>query len=55
MHEIYSRLGVLSGGVLTSGVGLDGPVMGKVLPEDLVVLDAGTDGLSAVENGLVKT
>ena len=45
MRKSYSGLGVLSAGVLTSVVGLDGPVIGKVLPKDLVVLDAGTDGL----------
>ena len=38
MHESYSGLGVLSAGVLTSVVGLDGPVIGTVLPVDLVVL-----------------
>ena len=27
-----------------SVVGLDGPVIGTVLPEDLVVLEAGSDG-----------
>ena len=50
--KVYSGLGVLSGGMLTSVlgvgcplVGLDGPVIGMGLPEDLVVLEAGTDGL----------
>ena len=40
-------LDVLSGGMLASlasVVGLDGPVIRTVLPEDLVVLEAGSDG-----------
>ena len=49
--KAYSGLGVLSGSMLKSVlglgcplVGLDGPVIGISLPEDLVVLEAGTDG-----------
>ena len=49
--KVYSGLGVLSSGMLTSVlglgcplVGLDGPVVCVGLPEDLVVLEAGTDG-----------
>ena len=49
--KVYSGLGVLSGSMLTSVlglgcplVGLDGPVICINLPEDLVVLEAGTDG-----------
>ena len=46
---------ILSGDMLMSVlglgcplVGLDGPVVGIVLPKDLVVLDAGTDGLVSI-------
>ena len=49
MHKSYSGLAVLSAGVLTSVVGLDGPVIGTGLPEDLVVLEAGSDGLVSNE------
>ena len=49
--KVYLGLGVLSGSMLTlvlgpgcPWVGLDGPGVGRSLPEDLVVLEAGTDG-----------
>ena len=56
-EKVYSGLDVLSSGMLTfvlglgcPWVGLDGPVIGVSLPEDLVVLEAGTDGpVSTVE------
>ena len=50
-EKVYSGLGVLSRSMLTLVlglgcplVGLDGPVIGISLPEDLVVLEAGTYG-----------
>ena len=42
--KVFYRLVDLSTGLLTSVVGLDVPGVGTVLPEDLVVLEAGSDG-----------
>ena len=46
--KVYSGLDVLSSGMLTSVVGLDGPVIGIGLPKDFAVLEAGTDGLVSI-------